>query len=411
MSSLDLTWLECAACGTVYSEDRPRNRCEECDSPLFTKYDYDLLGRLVHRADLQHRRTGLSRFQEVLPCSTSTLNEVSLGEGATPLTPVSRLAGRLGLRRLWIKDEGLNPTGTFKARGACVSLARLKELGVERAVLSSSGNAAAAWGAYSRRAGIEVRTVIPAASLESNRKELAACSSHVTVVDSFPEEAGPIVAELIEDGWFDARTLHEPYRLEGKKTMGYEMAESLGWSFPDVVVFPTGGGMSIVAIYKAWQELLALGWLTSETLPRLVCVQYEGCAPLNRAFEQGQSQHDPWSQPSVPPGGLMAPDPSAGALVLRLIRESEGVTTTVDVSEAERYLGVFARDEGIFTCFPAAAAVAGLAKLRESGAIADTESVVVMNTGAGIKYSSSLEIDADEELRIIQNNDLRKETG
>jgi len=311
---------------------------------------------------------------------------VSLGETVTPLIPLPALARDLGVARLTLKDDGLLPTGSFKARGAAVGMSRLVELGETEIVLPTNGNAGAAWAAYGARAGVKVHVVIPRDAPAITREEAIAAGGDVRVIDGLIGDAGKVSAGLAADnGWFDAATFKEPYRLEGKKTMGFEIAEQLGWRLPEVVVYPTGGGVGLLGMWKAWQELRQLGLLRGDRLPRLVAAQASGCAPVVKAFQTGAAITEPWPDASTAAFGINVPNPLAGGLMLRDLRESGGCAVSIPEEDiAEQRRAAFRR-EGVHVCPEGACALAAVRALAASGWLGDAD-VVVLNTGSGLKY-------------------------
>src|SRR5919202_3451377 len=290
-----LTHLECTYCDARLAADELRTVCPECGKVLYPRYDLAAAGRAMTREALAARPFDLWRYHEVLPVRDPA-NAVSLGEGGTPLLPLPRFGARIGLPGLLAKDEGLNPTASFKSRGLCMAISRAKELGARAVAIPSAGNAAAAMAAYAARAGLAAYVFMPKDTPPTMPAECAAYGAHVYLVDGLINDCGAIVREHAGPrGWFDVSTLKEPYRVEGKKTMGYELAEQLGWTLPDVIVYPTGGGTGIVGVWKAFEELEALGLIGSKR-PRMVSVQAEGCSPIVRAFESGQRFAEPWKE-------------------------------------------------------------------------------------------------------------------
>jgi threonine synthase len=326
------------------------------------------------------------RYRELLPVRHPH-RAVSLGETVTPIVPLPAVAGQLSLRRLLLKDDGLLPTGSFKARGAAVGMTRFVELGGHELVLPTNGNAGAAWAAYGARAGVKVHVVIPRDAPLVTRQEAIAAGADVQVVDGLIGDAGKLSARLAkEHHWFDAATFKEAYRLEGKKTMGFEIAEQLGWRLPEVVVYPTGGGVGLLGMWKAWQELGELGLLQSERLPRLVAAQAAGCAPVVKAFQSGAAATEAWPDAQTAAFGINVPSPLAGALMLRDLRQSGGCALSVseEAIAAERVEAF--RSEGVHLCPEGACALAAVRALAGSGWLGDDGDVLVINTGSGLKY-------------------------
>ena len=306
-----LSHLECSRCGTGYDARQVQGTCS-CGAPLLARYDIERVSAQVSREDIAARPPDLWRYHELLPV-TDARRVISLGEGMTPLLPLPRLGQSIGVPRLWMKDEGLTPTGTFKARGAAVGVSRAAELGVAGVAMPTNGNAGAAWAVYAARAGLRSLIVMPAAAPSITRAECAAAGAELYLVDGHIGDAGAMIAAALpgRPGYQDVSTLKEPYRIEGKKTMGFEIAEQLGWRLPDVIVYPTGGGVGIIGIYKALLELRELGWTGQQALPRLVAVQSTGCAPIVTAFAAGAATASPGRTPGRSPSASLSPRPSA----------------------------------------------------------------------------------------------------
>jgi len=397
-----LAHLECSRCGREVAADRPQNLCPACQGPLLARYDLKRLQSRLAPGGLARRgrALGMWRYHELLPVQSAEA-VVSLGEGLTPLLPVPRLGRELGLGNLLIKDEGRNPTGTFKARGAAAGVARARELGVRRAAMPTAGNAGAAWAAYGARAGVEVLAAMAGDAPAAAQAEARIFGARVEVVPGSIADAARVVAGAVAGagagavaagGYFDASTLKEPYRIEGKKTMGLELAEDLGWRAPDVVIYPCGGGVGIIGIFKAFVELCELGWLdgAGAAMPRLVAVQAAGCAPIVRAFEEGAAASRPWDDPRTIAAGLRVPKALGDFLVLDAVRASRGTAIAVtddDILDALRHTALA---EGLLLCPEGAAAVAALRPLLARGDIDPGERVVVLNTGSGLKYPEAL---------------------
>lgn len=382
-----LTHLECTNCGGRADSDQPARTCLKCGKVLYARYDLAAAARHMTRDALAGRPASMWRYHEVLPVRTAG-NIVSLGEGFTPLVRATRLGQLLGLPDLLVKDEALNPSGSFKARGLSAAVSKARELGLKALTMPSAGNAAGALSAYSAAAGIEAHVFMPRDAPESNRLECSAYGAQLTLVDGFITDAGRLsAAAAAERGLFDVSTLREPYRAEGKKTMGYEIAEQLEWRLPDVIVYPTGGGTGIVGIWKAFDEMEEMGWLPQRVKrPRMICVQAEGCAPLVRAFIAGKDHADPWSNPHTLAAGLRVPAAIGDYLVLRTVRQSGG--TALTVSDAEMVAGVreLAAHAGIFAAPEGGATLAALKKLLDRGLVQHDERVVLLNTGSALKY-------------------------
>jgi threonine synthase len=366
--------------------DRLWNLCPDCDKPLLARYDLEEAGRALTRERIAGREASMWRYRELLPVRDAR-HTFSLGEGFTPLIHATRLGQAVGFDRLFIKEEGLNPTASFKARGLCVAISRAHELGVEAVSIPSAGNAAGAMSAYAALAGMEAHVFMPRDVPSVFVAECRTLGAEVTLVDGLITDCGRIAAqEVQQSGRFDVSTLKEPYRIEGKKTMGYELAEQMGWSLPDVIIYPTGGGTGLIGMWKAFEEMMLLGWIGSE-LPRMVTVQSEGCAPMVRAFHRGDEFAEPWEGAETIADGLRVPGAVGDFLILRALRESRGTAVAVpdeEMIEAARQIG---RTEGIFACPEGAATLVAFRRLRSEGWIADDETVVLFNTGSGLKYA------------------------
>ena len=379
-----MTHLECARCGRQHDPDVEQHLCA-CGGPLLVRYDLAAARAQLAPERLVGREASLWRYRELLPVRDPT-QAVTLGEGWTPLLPLHRWGRRLGLRHLWLKDEGLNPSGTFKARGAAVGISRARELGVRAVAMPTAGNAGGAWALYAARAGMEFHVAMPADAPEAVLSECLAAGARVYLIQGLISDAGRFIARAIaRHGWYDAATLREPYRIEGKKTMGFELAEQFGWELPDVVLYPCGGGVGLIGLWKAFDELEELGWI-GRRRPRLVAVQAEGCSPVVRAFQKGQAEIEFFEGAETLASGLRVPGPLGGFLVLRALRETGGTAVAVSDREILTAMGELAREEGLFVCPEGAAALAGLVRLKEAGFVGLDERVVVLNTGSGLKY-------------------------
>lgn len=382
-----LSHLECTHCGETLDADRPARTCPKCGKVLFARYDLDAAGHTLRREMLSGRAANIWRYFEVLPVHEPA-NVITLGEGFTPLLDAGRLGRRLGLTRLLIKDEGLNPTGSFKARGLSAAVSKARELGLTRITMPSAGNAAGAFAAYCAAAGLEANVFMPRDAPAANRAECMAYGANVTLVDGFITDTGKLSAAAAKErGLFDLSTLREPYRAEGKKTMGYELAEQLGWELPDVIVYPTGGGTGIVGIWKAFDEMERMGWLPAGgRRPRMVCVQAEGCAPIVAAFRDGKEHAEPVADPKTIAAGLRVPAAIGDYLVLRAVRESGGTALTVTDDEMVAAVKEMAQFTGIFAAPEGGATLAGLKRLLAQGLVGKDERIVLLNTGSALKY-------------------------
>jgi threonine synthase len=380
------THLKCTRCDDTFDLARLLNLCP-CGAPLSTQYDVAAASSSWARAELATRPTDLWRYREVLPLQQPQ-NRVTLGEGMTPILEMRRLSQRLGGgRRVLLKDESLNPTNSFKARGMAVAVSRALELGCEHLALPSAGNAACALAAYAARAGLRASVFMPRDTPVAFADECRAHGADVELVDGLINDCGRLVAEgRATHGWFDMSTLKEPYRLEGKKTLGYELAEQLGWRLPDVVVYPTGGGTGLVGMWKAFAELRALGWVTDRA-PHLWSVQAEGCAPIVRAFHAGEETAAAWENAQTFALGLRVPVAVADFLMLRALRETDGAAIAVSEGEIAAAGRELAEEEGVFASPEGAATWAALRKSEL--VLADAQTIVLFNTGGWYKYAEA----------------------
>src|SRR5436305_1133967 len=382
---MNITHLECGACGLSHEARRLHNLCTECGKPLLVRYDLKRAAQSLTKESLSGRRADLWRYREVLPVEDER-NIVSLGEGWTPLLAAPRLAARVGLRELFIKDESQNPTQSFKARGITTAISMALELGVRKLAVPSAGNAAGALAAYAARAGLEAHIFMPQDTPRANIIECEQTGAHVTLMAGLITDCGAEVARRKDaEGWFDVSTLKEPYRIEGKKTLGYELAEQFNWELPDVIIYPTGGGTGLIGMWKAFAEMEEMGWIDSRR-PRMVTVQASGCAPIVRAFETGKRFADEFADAATVAAGLRVPKAIGDFLILDALRESGG--TAIAVTDDELVAGALelARTEGIFAAPEGGACVPALRKLVEAGSVKLDERVVLFNTGSGIKY-------------------------
>ena len=381
-----LTHLECTACGLRHDADVLQTLCRDCGKVLYARYDLAGAAGAVGPADIAPREQTMWRYREVLPVRDDAF-EVTLGEGGTPLLRAERLGASLGCTNLYIKDEGMNPTASFKARGMAAAVSRAKELGAERLVVPSAGNAAGAMAAYAARAGMPAYLFMPDTTPQSNILESRIAGAVVELVEGHIGDAGRAARERAAvSPMFDMSTMKEPYRVEGKKTLGYEIAEALGWELPDVIVYPTGGGTGLLGMWKAFGEMEEMGWISAGRRPRMIAVQMEGCAPIVKAFHEGQESISPWENATTVAAGLRVPGPVADYLILRCLRESDGTALTVTDDEALAAVPEMASAEGIFPCPEGAATLAALGKLLQSGDVNASERIVLLNTGSGLKY-------------------------
>lgn len=379
------THLECTRCGARYESEQPHRLSPCCEKPLYPRYDLEAIGRRLSRDDLAGRPADLWRYAELLPVRDPA-NAVRLGEGWTPMIDTPRLAARIGVGRCWVKDEGQNPTASFKARGLCMAISRAKELGITEVALPSAGNAGSATAAYAAAAGMGAHVVVPRDTPFPILEEMRALGADVELFDGLITDCAARVAEgAREHGWFDLSTLKEPYRVEGKKTMGYEVAEQLGWRLPDVIVYPTGGGTGMVGMWKAFDEMERLGWIGSQR-PKMISVQASGCAPIVRAWEQGTEYAEPWAGAHTYASGLRVPRAVGDFLILDAVRASGGAAIAVDDDAMRAWTPVVGADTGIFCAPEGAATAVAAARLRQSGVIRPDDEVVLFNTGSGLKY-------------------------
>ncbi len=380
-----LTSIECTICARRHEPGRLLTVCEGCGQMLAARYDLARAAAAVSKEELRQRPLGMYRFRELLPLGDGE-EPVSLGEGGTPLLGLPRLGAHLGLRHLWAKDEGQNPTGSFKARGLGMAVTKARTLGVRGLMIPSAGNAGGAAAVYGARAGIPVAVVVPRGTPEAAIAEAVLAGAHVFTVDGSIATAGRLIAAVAPAlGWFDLATLKEPYRLEGKKTMGLELAEQLGWETPDMLVYPTGGGTGLVGIWKAYEELAAMGWIKGAQ-PAFVAVQAEGCAPVVKAWQDGAEATAVWDDPVTDAAGLRVPGPFAGRQMLRILRDTGGHGRAVSEREIALAQRLLARVEGIWTGPEAAAGVAAVIQMKESRGLDAATRVVMVFTGCGIKY-------------------------
>ncbi len=380
-----LTHLECTLCGSEHDWRSQQNLCNKCQKPLFPVYNLKAAGRTFTREALVGRERSLWRYREVLPLPLD-VEPVSLGEGGTPLLSARRFGERLGLRNLLVKDESVNPTQSFKARGMTTAVSMAKFLGVTKLAVPSAGNAGGAMAAYAARAGLEAHVFMPRDTPRANIIECREVGAHVTLIDGLITDCGAEIGRRkAAEGWFEMSTLKEPYRVEGKKTLGYELAEQLNWKLPDVVIYPTGGGTGLIGMWKAFDEMETLGWIDSKR-PRMFTVQASGCAPIVRAFEAGEDFAPEFPNAHTVASGLRVPKAVGDFIMLRILRESGGGAIAIDDAEMIRVTREVGAAEGLFVAPEGAACFAALTPLLERGQIRPEERIVVFNTGSGIKY-------------------------
>jgi threonine synthase len=385
---MNVTHLECALCGQEHEAHRLLNLCRTCGKPLLVRYDLSRSKTTLTKESLVARRPDMWRYREVLPVENDE-NIVSLGEGWTPLLRARRLGRRLKINELYIKDESQNPTQSFKARGMATAVSMAKELGAKKLAVPSAGNAAGALAAYAARAGLQAFIFMPRDTPRANVVECQQTGARVTLMDGLITDCGAEVARRKEkEGWFDVSTLKEPYRVEGKKTLGYELAEQLNWQLPDVIIYPTGGGTGLIGMWKAFDEMEQMGWIGSRR-PRMVTVQAAGCAPIVQAFEEGNRFADEFPNAATTASGLRVPKAIGDFLILDALRKSGGTAVAVTDEEliaATREIGAL---EGIFCAPEGAACLPALRQLIEDGEVSSTDRVVLFNTGSGVKYMES----------------------
>ncbi len=386
MSHSYLSHLECSGCGKQYDHHEIHTFCPVCQSPLLSIYELERARQSVDRDEISRRRKGMWRWHELLPVLLPE-NQIFLGEGDTPLLSLPNLGKDLGLLNLFVKDESSNPTGSFKARGLAAAISKAKELGVEKVIIPTAGNAGGAMAAYAARAGLRAHIFMPRDTPFANIEESRMAGADVILVDGLISDAAGMAGEKARaEGWFDVSTFKEPYRVEGKKVMGYELAESFDWELPDVIIYPTGGGTGLVGMWKAFAELEALGWLENTRRPRMVSVQADGCAPVVRAFQKGASFCDFWTNAQTIASGLRVPKSFADHLILQNVYDSKGTAVAVSdqaILDAQKHL---AGKEGIFAAPEGAATLAALQELIRQGWVQPEERIVLFNTGSGLKY-------------------------
>ena len=385
-----MSHLECPKCNAKYDPYKFTQLCPECGAPLLVRYDLAKVKANLNKADLANRKPDLWRYRELLPL-VDEKNKVTLGEGMTPLLALEKLSRKLGIE-LYLKDEGIIPSGTFKSRGAAVGVSRAKELGVKALAMPTNGNAGASWAIYSAKADIDAYIVMPVDAPAITRNECAIAGAKLFLVNGLISDAGKIVGRAVaKHGWMDASTLKEPYRIEGKKTMGLEIAEQLDWEVPDVILYPTGGGVGLIGIYKAFRELQQIGW-TGNKMPRMVAVQAAGCAPIVKAWQEKKPASEFWNNASTVAFGITVPKALGDFLVLDAIYQTNGCAIAVTDEELLQDQAELAASEGTFVCPEGAANYTAAKKLLASGWIKPNEKVVMLNTGTGLKYPDTVRV-------------------
>jgi threonine synthase len=381
--------LECSRTQTEYPAGELYNLSPGHGAPMFVRYRLDEIRKVISPKDFPRRSQSMWRYLEVLPISSEN-EAVTLGEGYTPLLKLAKLGSRYDLENLFVKDEGTNPTGSFKDRGLSAAVTMAMTLGVDKLCIPTAGNAGGSLAAYAAHAGLDAFVFMPEDTPSSNQIETQLFGAQVSKVDGLISDAARLMGEAQEKhGWFDVSTLKEPYRIEGKKTMGYELAEQLGWSLPDVILYPTGGGTGLIGMCKAFEEMEQLGWIGSKR-PRMVAVQAKGCAPIVKAFEKGSEDSEFWQGANTFAAGIRVPKALGDFLILRDLRESEGKAIAVSDDQILKALKEVASEEGLFICPEGAACWAALKVLREQGWVREKEQVVLFNTASGYKYLDHL---------------------
>ena len=373
-----IAFLECTKCGDRLSADQPRTLCPRDGGSLYVRYNLDAIKKTFTRESLAGRVASMWRYAEVLPDAPP----VTLGEGFVPMLPSRKTPS------VFIKDEGINPTGTFKARGMSAAVTMARAYGLKKLAAPSAGNAASALAAYCAAAGMEAHIFMPKDVPQANRIECESYGAHVNLVDGLISDCARLVSQRKEkEGWFDVSTLKEPFRVEGKKAMGYEIAEQLGWALPDAVIYPTGGGVGLIGMWKAFDEMQQLGWLnTGAKRPKMIAVQSTGCAPIVKAWDERKPVSEAWKNAATIAAGLRVPKAYADYIVLDILKQSSGIAVAVTDEEIMEAFQSWARGEGIFAAPEGAASLAGYTKLRASGFLKASDTVVLFNTGSGLKY-------------------------
>lgn len=384
-----VTDLECPKCKIKFNHKELNQLCSLCHGPLLVRYDLKAVKDNFKKDSLSSRSYNLWRYKELLPIEDEK-NIVSLGEVITPIIKLEKLSRKLGVENLYLKDEGFNPGGSFKSRGAALGISKAKELGVKAFAMPTNGNAGAAWATYAAKADIKAYIVMPKDAPTITRNECQVSGAKLFLVDGLISDAGKIVAKAVKKyGFMDASTLKEPYRIEGKKTMGFEIAEQFGWNVPDVILYPTGGGVGLIGIYKALLELKEIGFIEGK-LPRLVAVQATNCAPIVKAFNENKKESEFWEDAQTIAFGITVPKAIGDFLVLEAIYETNGSAIAVDDQDILKYQELIAKEEGLFICPEGAATLAATHELYKNGWIKENEKVLLLNTGSGLKYPDTV---------------------
>ncbi|KAF0110401.1 MAG: threonine synthase [Chloroflexi bacterium] len=377
--------LVCPVCGSQFDPTIVQTYCSSCNSPILTEYDLGSLGKILEPETVAERPRGIWRWRELLPINEEK-NCLTLGEGDTPLLQLNNLGVRLGFPNLFVKDESTNATGTFKARGMVVAISKAIELGIREFVIPTAGNAGGALAAYAASAGCKAHIYMPEDTPKAIKIEVQMMGADLHLIKGLLTDAANAAhANAVNNGWFDVSTFKEPFRVEGKKTMGFELAQAFQWDLPDVIIYPTGGGTGLVGMWKAFAELETLGWISYKR-PRMVSVQAEGCAPVVKAFQKGAERTEVWQNATTIASGLRVPSVFADRLILKALRESNGTALTVSDSEILSAQKEFAAQEGIFAAPEGAATLACLKKLKHQGWLQKNNRIVLFNTGTGLKY-------------------------
>jgi threonine synthase len=380
-----LTHLQCSLCQTIYEADQLIRVCPACEHPLLACYDLEHAAATLDRDEMFHRPNDMWRYHEMLPVRDPQYR-ISLGEGGTPILKLNNLGPLLGLNQLYLKDEGQNPTGSFKALGLAMAVSRALELGAREFVIPTAGNAGGALAVYCARAGVCAHVYMPQDAPLINILEVQMTGADLHLVNGLINDAGREAAAAAQaGGWFDVSTLKEPYRVEGKKVMGYELAAAFNWELPDVIIYPTGGGTGLIGMWKAFAEMEALGWIGPKR-PRMVAAQASGCAPVVKAFHDGAEATEPWPNAATIAGGLRVPVTIGGRLMLTAMRESHGTGVAVPDHRIQAAMSLLAQREGIFVSLEAAATVAALEDLISQNWLHPDERILIFNTGSGLKH-------------------------
>ena len=382
-----ITHIECTKCDKAYSHEQVLFLCS-CGAPLFVRYNLDKVKSSLTKEKIKERSEDIWRYKELLPIIKDE-NILNLGEGYTPIFHTRSLGRELGLNNLYIKDESLNPTGSFKARGLGTAISKAKELGINKICLPTAGNAGGAAAAYGAKGGMEVMIAMPESTPNTFKVEAIALGAKLLFVNGSIVDAGIHLKTQIDDTWYDVSTLKEPYRVEGKKTMGIEIAEQFGWELPDVIIYPTGGGTGLIGMWKAFDEMEIMGWVSSKR-PRMVSVQADGCAPIVKAFHDGKDNAEEWQNPTTVAAGIRVPKAVGDFLILNVLRESGGTAVSVSDEELLDAIKIVGKHTGLFVAPEGGAAYAAVRKLKENGDISENEKIVIFNTGSGLKYTDAM---------------------